>query len=98
MLDLSTINSFYELKWFDGEIIHLPKPPEKLFREIAALDASGMTDLEQMDEIKRLVWEILKKNDDGRKFTKAELEQCDGLVCSMIIRDYMDEAYKRLGE
>lgn len=99
MIDLSTINSFYEFKWFDGETIHLPKPTEKFLRKTASLDADGdLTEEEIMDEVKKLVHEILRQNTDGRKFTKAELEQCDAFVCSMLLKDYLQETEARLGE
>lgn len=99
MIDLSTINSFYELKWFDGATLHLPKPTEKLLRKIAALDNNEeLTELELLEEVKKIVWDIIKGNLEGRKFTKAELEQCDAIVSSMILRDYMQEVENRLGE
>lgn len=98
MLDLTTISSFYELKWFDGTVLHLPKPTEAFLREISALDDQELTELEQLEKVKQLTWDILKKNDEGRKFTKAELEECDVIVASMIMKDYMQEVEKRLGE
>ena len=98
MLDLTTINSFYELKWFDGEVIHLPKPSEKFLRKLTALDSDEMTELDQLEEMKKLTWEIIRQNTEGRKFTKAELEQCDAVVASLIMRDYMAEVERRLGE
>lgn len=98
MLDLTTINSFYELKWFDGEILHLPKPSEKFLRKVSALDNEEADELDQLDELKKLTWEIIRQNTDGRKFTKAELEQCDAVVASLIMRDYMAEVERRLGE
>ena len=99
MLDLSNIYTIYELKWFDESIVHLPKPTEAFLRKVAALDDNeNLTQLEQFEEVKKITWELLKQNTDGRKFTKADLEQCDGIICSMILRDYMSEAEKRLGE
>lgn len=97
MLDLTQINTIYELKWFDGTILHLPKPTEDFLRSVASLDEEK-TEMEGMEEVKKLTWELIKKNTDGRKFTKAELEQCDGIVCSMILTDYMREVEARLGE
>ena len=98
MLDLTTINSFYELKWFDGTVLHLPKPTEAFLRKISALDDQGLTEMEQIEEVKKITWELIKQNDEGRKFTKAELEQCDAIVASLIIKDYMAEVEKRLRE
>ena len=99
MLDLTTINTMYELKWFDGQVLHLPKPTEAFLRKVAALDAKeDLSELDQLEEVKKLTWDLIKQNTDGRKFTKAELEQCDAIVASMVLRDYMDEVGKRLGE
>lgn len=98
MLDLTNIYTVYELKWFDGTIIHLPKPTEGFLRKVAALEDNGLEQMEQLEEIKKITWDLIKQNTDGRKFTKADLEQCDGIICSLIIKDYMEEVEKRLGE
>ena len=98
MLDLTNIYNVYELKWFDGTIIHLPKPTEAFLRKVAALEDSGLEQMEQLEEVKKITWDLIKQNTDGRKFTKADLEQCDAIICSMIIKDYMEEVEKRLGE
>lgn len=98
MLDLTQIYNVYELKWFDGSVLHLPKPTEKFLRQVAVLDSKDLSEMDQLEEIKRLTWDLIKQNTDGRKFTKAELEQCDAIICSMILKDYMDEVEKRLGE
>lgn len=98
MLDLTNIYTVYELKWFDGTIIHLPKPTEAFLRKVAALEDGGLDQMEQLEEVKKITWDLIKQNTDGRKFTKADLEQCDGIICSLIIKDYMEEVEKRLGE
>ena len=98
MLDLTTIDSFYELKWFDGAVLHLPKPSEKTLRRISALDNEELSELDQLGEVKKIVWELIRQNDEGRKFTAKELEECDALVASMILKDYMAEVERRLGE
>ena len=98
MLDLTQIYTMYELKWFDGSILHLPKPSEEFLRQVSALDNSDMTELEQLEEVKKLTWKLIRQNTDGRKFTKAELEKCDAIVSSIIITDYMKAVEARLGE
>ena len=35
MLDLTKINRDYKLKWFDGEILHLPLPTQETLVKIA---------------------------------------------------------------
>jgi hypothetical protein len=98
MLDLTNIYNVYELKWFDGTIVHLPKPTEGFLRKVASLEDSGLDQMEQLEEVKKITWDLIKQNTDGRKFNKADLEQCDAIICSMIIKDYMEEVEKRLGE
>lgn len=99
MLDLTQFTNIYELKWFDGSVLHLPKPTEAFLRKVAALDADeDISEFDQLEEIKRITWELIKQNTDGRKFTKAELEECDAFVCSMILKDYMETVEARLGE
>ena len=100
MLDLSNIYNIYELKWFDGTVLHLPKPTEAFLRKVAALESEydDLTEIDQLEKIKELTWELIKQNTDGRKFTKSELEQCDVIISSMIMKDYMNEVEKRLGE
>ena len=98
MLDLTQIYNIYELKWFDGSVVHLPKPSEEFLRKVAALDDSDMGEMDQLEEIKKITWDLIRRNTDGRKFTKAELDQCDSIVCSIILKDYMEEVEKRLGE
>ena len=98
MLDLTQIYNIYELKWFDGSVVHLPKPSEEFLRKVAALDDSDMGEMDQLEEIKKITWDLIRRNTDGRKFAKAELDQCDSIVCSIILKDYMEEVDKRLGE
>lgn len=98
MLDLTQIYTVYELKWFDGSILHLPKPTEKFLREVSDLYVEDTSDLDQLEKVKDITWKLIRQNTDGRKFTKAELEQCDAIVSSMILKDYMEEVERRLGE
>lgn len=99
MLDLTQINTLYELKWFDGSILHLPKPTEKFLRKVSELyEDNSMSEMDQLDAVKTMTWDLIRQNTDNRKFTKAELEQCDAIVASMILRDYMEEVERRLGE
>lgn len=96
MLDLSHINNFYEFKWFDGQTLHLPRPTEELLRKISAADE--LEDMDQIIEIKNITHDLIRSNEEGVKFTKKELEQCDVAVCTMLLTDYMKEVEKRLGE
>ena len=96
MIDLSGINKFYELKWFDGTSVWLKKPSEEMLRKLITLDeAEG---LEALEGLKSMVIELIKDNEEGRKFPQEELDELDAVLCSMIFKDYMEYTTKRLGE
>ena len=96
MIDLSGINKFYEMKWFDGTSVWLKKPTEGLLRQITALEEKG--GLEALDELKGIVIDMIVDNEEGRKFPQEELEELDAFLCSMIFKDYMEYVEARLGE
>ena len=96
MIDLSGINKFYEMKWFDGTSVWLKKPTEGLLRQITALEEKG--GLEALDELKGIVIDMIVDNEEGRKFPQEELDELDAFLCSMIFKDYMEYVEERLGE
>ena len=96
MIDLSGINKFYEMKWFDGTSVWLKKPTEGLLRQITALEEKG--GLEALDELKGIVIDMIVDNEEGRKFPQEELDELDAFLCSMIFKDYMEYVEARLGE
>lgn len=96
MIDLSGINKFYEMKWFDGTSVWLKKPTEGLMRQIVALEEQG--GLDALDELKAIVVSMVVDNEEGRKFPQEELDELDAVLCSMIFKDYMEYVGKRLGE
>jgi len=96
MIDLSGINKFYELKWFDGTSVWLKKPTEGMLRKVVALEDS--TGLESLEALQEMVIELIKDNEEGRKFPQEELDELDAVLCSMIFKDYMEYVGKRLGE
>lgn len=96
MIDLSGINKFYEMKWFDGTSVWLKKPTEAMLRKVVALENSE--GLASLDELKTIVVELVIDNEEGRKFPQEELDELDAVLCSMIFKDYMEYVEKRLGE
>lgn len=96
MIDLSGINRFYEMKWFDGTTVWLKKPSEAMLRKVATLDS--YEDFDGLAELRKIVIELVKDNEEGRKFPQEELDELDAVLCSMIFRDYMEYVEKRLGE
>lgn len=97
MIDLTAINRFYEMKWFDGTSVWLKKPTEELMRKVARIDEHG-DDFDALEELRKIVLDLVKDNEDGRKFPQEELDELDAMLCSMIFKDYMEEVTKRLGE
>ena len=97
MIDLSGINKFYEMKWFDGTSVWLKKPTEGMMRKIASLEEHG-EGIEALDELKVIVRDMVVDNEEGRKFPQEELDELDAVLCSMIFKDYMEYVAKRLGE
>lgn len=98
MIDLSGINKFYELKWFDGSSVWLKKPTEEMLRKIVALDKSDSKGIEVLDEVKAITLSLVLDNEGGRKFPQEELDQLDAVLCMMILKDYFETATERLGE
>ena len=96
MIDLSGIDKFYEMKWFDGTSVWLKKPTEAMLRKVASLEES--TEFEALEDIRKIVVGLVKDNEEGRKFPKSELDELDSVLCSMIFKDYMEYVGKRLGE
>jgi len=97
MLDLSAISRFYELKWFDGHVIHLRKPSEGFLRKIQSL-AEIEDNIEGLEELRRIVQGMIRDNEDGRVFSDEELAKLDLDLCLAIIKDYMKTVDDRLGE
>ena len=98
MIDLSGINRFYELKWFDGTTVWLKKPTEELLRKIVALDNDENMGVEVLDEVRKITVDLVINNEDGRKFPQEEIDQLDAVLCMMILKDYFETATERLGE
>ena len=82
MLDLTKINRDYKLKWFDGEILHLPLPTQETLVKIM--------NLEEIDN--------LTNNRDNRKFSEEDFAELDLYTIQVIMEDYIDYVYKQLGE
>ena len=98
MIDLSGINRFYEMKWFDGTSVWLKKPTEEFMHKVIALDEQDGQGIELLDALKALVLEMIIDNEEGRKFPQEELDELDSVLCSMILKDYMQYVTERLGE
>ena len=98
MLDLSRMQRFYQFTWFDGKVISLKKPSEALMRDLSAFVDADNSDDEYVEKMKETTINLVKDNCEGRVFTEEELDQLDLVVCTMILKDYLETVQKRLGE
>ena len=98
MIDLSGINRFYEMKWFDGTSVWLKRPTEEFMRKVIALDEQDGQGIEVLDDVREITLALIKDNEGGRKFPQEELDQLDAVLCSMILKDYFVTTTERLGE
>lgn len=98
MLDLSTRETFFEFMWYDKDVIRLPKPPEEVLRSVAALQDANLSGYEQLQKLREIVLELLRKNENGRVFSDEEFERLDCYDASEIMKEYIKEVELRLGE
>lgn len=97
MLDLTAIRHYYELKWFDGAVLHINTPTQDLLIRMKNLDKAKDTD-EQLNGIMAIVKEILNNNKEQRVFTDEDMEQIDIAIASIIIEDYTNDVLALVGE
>lgn len=96
MLDLRTYQKKYELTWFDGTVYHFPLPTQELLMKVLKLEDIEDTS-EQFKCIKTIIKDILNSNEEGKKFTKEELDLPMNII-QVILEDYMNSVNQQLGE
>ena len=97
MLDLTKINRDYQLKWFDGQVLHLPLPTQKTLVKIMNLEE--IADVEQqMEGLAAIIKEVLTNNRDNREFSEEDFAELDLYTIQVIMEDYIDYVQRQLGE
>lgn len=97
MLDLTKINRDYQLKWFDGQVLHLPLPTQKTLVKIMNLEEIGDVE-KQMEGLAAIIKEVLTNNRDNREFSEEDFAELDLYTIQVIMEDYIDYVYRQLGE
>lgn len=97
MLDLTKINRDYQLKWFDGQVLHLPLPTQKTLVKIMNLEEIGDVE-KQMEGLAAIIKEVLTNNKDNREFSEEDFAELDLYTIQVIMEDYIDYVYRQLGE
>ena len=94
MLDLtSAFSELYQVKLFDGTVLSLKRPTQKLQRKIVDLQKLG-DNIEDSEAIMRATMDIfaqvLNRNDKGLMFTAEDIEEeYDFSVALIVISDYL---------
>ena len=97
MLDLTKINRDYQLKWFDGQVLHLPLPTQKTLVKIMNLEEIGNVE-KQIECLTAIIKEVLTNNRDNREFSEEDFAELDLYTIQVIMEDYIDYVYRQLGE
>lgn len=97
MLDLTTrAIDFYELKWFDGEVLKIHRPSQALIINMMKLDT--LPDEEQIKAMYDLLKQVLNNNKNGRKFSDEDIDNLSFEVVEMIMEDYLNTVFPNLGQ
>ena len=97
MLDLTKTRKYYELKWFDGEVIQIPMPKQEMLMKMVKLEE--LTDIEeQFKALTALIEEILQSNINNRVFSEEDFNELDLKTISLILEDYMESINEELGK
>ena len=97
MLDLTQVKKYYELKWFDGEILHLNMPSQEILMKIMKLEE--LEDIEeQLVQFKNIIVNILQDNKEKRVFSDEEIDELSLDIIQLILEDYLSSVNAVLGE
>lgn len=97
MLDLTKNRRYYELKWFDGEVLQLPLPKQELLMRMVRLE--NIDDIEkQFSALYEIIQEVLQSNINHREFTEEDFNELDLQTINLILEDYMGTINQELGE
>ncbi len=97
MLDLTKKRKYYELKWFDGEVLQLPMPKQDMLMRMVKMENLDNIE-EQFETLNEIVQEVLQSNINHREFTKEDFDELDLNTINLILEDYMGTINQELGE
>lgn len=97
MLDLTKFANKYDIKWFDGQVLHLALPSQGLLMKIMEID-NIEDERKQFEVITESLQYILNSNSEGREFSKEEIQSIPLDTIQLILTDYVGSISQRLGE
>lgn len=95
MLDLSVLSGrTWELRLFDGSIINIRKPSQKMVMEMMLYERlfkEAGREAEKIEKLAELVRDILNNNTDGKEFTKDFVNSEFSFdIAFAVIKGYME--------
>ena len=102
MLNLQQISQtkkLYEIKMWDGKILTLKMPSQRLLQDLMGLQAEMEDPMQVIDTLYKFLTDILNLNTQGIKYTAEQVaEELDLPTAVLVIQDYMTNTTKILGE
>lgn len=108
MIDLSLRNVTYKIKWFDGDVLDIPLPKQKLYMKvhkyIADIQASDIDNesieyLESISDLQNeILLDILKENKNNKEITMNDIELIPVVNVHDILLDYVSYMNDVLGK
>ena len=98
MLDLTDKVKYFELKWFDGELLHILPVSVKTQRKFMTLQNVDEESVEALDTLVDIVLTIVNNNKENRKFDREDIENRPFEAIQRIILDYLGAINSELGE
>lgn len=101
MIDLSTrrTQKLYSIKMPNGEVMRIKLPSQKLLMRIMDLQNYANDSAVAIDLIYEICREIFNLNTAGKVFSADEIsEMLDFSTATIVIKDYLQETVKCLGE
>lgn len=102
MLNLQQISKtkkLYEIKMWDGEVLTLKMPSQRLLQDLMGLQAEMDDPMQVIGTFYQLLTDILNLNAQGIKYTVEQVsDELDLPTAVLVIQDYMTNTTKILGE
>ena len=97
MLDLTKTRKYYELTWFDGDVIQLPMPKQEILMKLIRIEE--INDVEdQFKVLNEVIRDILNSNINHKVFKEEDFNELDLNTINLILTDYMESINSELGK
>ena len=108
MIDLSLRNVTYKIKWFDGDILDIPLPKQKLYSKVlkyiadikvSDIEEESIENFENLSNLQNeILLDILKENKNNKEITMEDIESIPVVAVHDILLDYVSYMNDALGK